>query len=108
MFNFDLQSREHARKVHQILHTAHWVAYCEMGKIPNGSASRIFAEEAERATASALKSVTEEAKAKFGNNKAHPDCDYCLTVSVFGGPSHEASPRCRSGRHDHCTCDTCF
>lgn len=24
------------------------------------------------------------------------------------GPNHKASERCRSGKRDHCTCDTCF
>jgi hypothetical protein len=24
------------------------------------------------------------------------------------GPRHEASPRCESGKHPHCSCDTCF
>ncbi len=23
-------------------------------------------------------------------------------------PSHKPSPRCRSGKYPHCTCDTCF
>lgn len=23
-------------------------------------------------------------------------------------PPHDASPRCESGKHSHCTCDTCF
>ncbi len=23
-------------------------------------------------------------------------------------PSHKASNRCESGKHPHCTCDTCF
>jgi hypothetical protein len=23
-------------------------------------------------------------------------------------PAHDASPRCQSGKHAHCTCDTCF
>lgn len=23
-------------------------------------------------------------------------------------PRHKASPRCASGKRDHCTCDTCF
>lgn len=35
-------------------------------------------------------------------------CEYCKEVSVFGGPGHSGSPNCRSGRHPHCTCDTCF
>lgn len=42
-----------------------------------------------------------------------PNCSYCSelfnhpTLSPFM-PSHTASVRCRSGRHNHCTCDTCF
>lgn len=35
-------------------------------------------------------------------------CLYCARVYVSGGPSHEGSPRCRSGRRSHCACDTCF
>lgn len=27
--------------------------------------------------------------------------------SIFA-PRHKASPRCKSGKHAHCTCDTCF
>jgi len=23
-------------------------------------------------------------------------------------PPHDASPRCESGKHQHCTCNTCF
>ena len=23
-------------------------------------------------------------------------------------PSHDASHRCESGKHNHCSCDTCF
>ena len=23
-------------------------------------------------------------------------------------PPHDASPRCESGKHPHCSCDTCF
>lgn len=36
----------------------------------------------------------------------------CVTCDRHRGetmmPSHDASPRCESGRHNHCTCDTCF
>lgn len=39
---------------------------------------------------------------------AKNDCMYCVRVAISGGPSHEASPNCRSGRYKHCTCDTCF
>ena len=27
--------------------------------------------------------------------------------SIFA-PRHKASSRCQSGKHPHCTCDTCF
>lgn len=37
-------------------------------------------------------------------------CPTCYSVKHGGGfgPSHKASPRCQSGQHAHCTCDTCF
>ena len=37
-------------------------------------------------------------------------CKECQRVQANNGfgPSHDASPRCKSGGHDHCTCDTCF
>jgi hypothetical protein len=43
-----------------------------------------------------------------------PNCPTCVrekrdhpTLDPFM-PNHTASPRCRSGRRNHCTCDTCF
>jgi hypothetical protein len=44
-----------------------------------------------------------------------PECEYCqknimayeAPASVMA-PRHNASPRCESGGHPHCTCDTCF
>lgn len=36
-------------------------------------------------------------------------CSYCdehRTDSMM--PRHTASERCESGRHNHCTCDTCY
>jgi hypothetical protein len=33
-------------------------------------------------------------------------CDQCRTDPMM--PYHEASDRCESGKHNHCTCDTCF
>lgn len=46
-----------------------------------------------------------------------PNCDYCKSIfypqleaghkSVFA-PRHKASRHCESGKHAHCTCDTCF
>lgn len=38
----------------------------------------------------------------------HSDCQQCVYANAHGGPSHYASPRCRSGKRPHCTCDTCF
>lgn len=37
------------------------------------------------------------------------ECAYCdenRSASMF--PRHDASERCESGKHAHCTCDTCF
>ena len=48
-----------------------------------------------------------------------PNCRTCQNVfypairngmqytDIFA-PRHKASPRCRSGKYPHCTCDTCF
>lgn len=48
-----------------------------------------------------------------------PDCNYCHRIfypqllegkrlfDIFA-PRHKASNRCESGKHPHCTCDTCF
>jgi hypothetical protein len=96
-----LDDLNHARMMHQILHTA----WCEAYRVRHlGEAEA----EAERITKGALARVTSEAKLRFGNNSAHPNCDYCLTVSVFGGPGHEPSSFCRSGKRPHCTCDSCY
>ncbi len=125
MFDFDLQSREHARQTHTILMRAHHEAgnaasqsfdrgryYRDVDlKEPTEPRTKYQDQELvefERMTNSALKMVTEQAKKKFGNNARHPECDYCLTVSVFGGPSHENSSLCRSGKRPHCTCSACF
>jgi hypothetical protein len=64
--------------------------------------------EAARIAHGALRRISAEAKLRFGNNRAHPDCDYCLEVSVFGGPRHEPSSMCRSGKRAHCTCRACY
>lgn len=39
------------------------------------------------------------------------DCAYCdmiRTTAGGHGPYHDASHRCESGKHSHCTCDSCF
>ncbi len=41
----------------------------------------------------------------------YPDCATCklrLETGNFTGPSHTASPNCRSGKRNHCSCDTCW
>ena len=36
-------------------------------------------------------------------------CPGCIQRMETGmGPAHYASPRCRSGKRPHCSCDTCF
>ena len=38
-------------------------------------------------------------------------CVYCERAKANRDkyhPYHDASTRCRSGGHDHCTCDTCY
>lgn len=39
------------------------------------------------------------------------ECAYCDRERAAGNtffPSHDASEGCQSGKHPHCTCDTCF
>jgi len=53
--------------------------------------------------------LQESILSQFGKwNPRFPTCERCRWSSVFGGPSHEASIGCRSGRRPHCSCDTCF
>ena len=46
-----------------------------------------------------------------------PACSTCVRVHYPAvrrtgllpfAPPHQPSPRCESGQHPHCTCDTCF
>jgi hypothetical protein len=52
----------------------------------------------------------EEIKAALA--KARQDeianCKYCQENKGQMHPPHFASANCQSGRHNHCTCDTCF
>ena len=46
-----------------------------------------------------------------GDRRYVAGCSFCEREHARGNrffPSHVASTRCESGRHDHCTCDTCF
>jgi hypothetical protein len=35
-------------------------------------------------------------------------CDREIAAGNYHHPSHDANPRCESGKHNHCTCDLCF
>ncbi len=36
-------------------------------------------------------------------------CPTCAELARGSfGPPHDASPRCESGKRNHCTCDICF
>jgi hypothetical protein len=37
----------------------------------------------------------------------HPECQTCQSDELFQ-PNHDASPRCESGKRNHCTCDVCW
>lgn len=58
-----------------------------------------------------LKQVT----ALRGGGRRHKlppgECKACDREREAGSsfhPSHDASEYCKSGKHSHCTCDTCF
>lgn len=43
--------------------------------------------------------------------EAAPIGDHCSVCEKYAGqfaPAHDASPRCQSGGHNHCSCDVCF
>jgi hypothetical protein len=51
-------------------------------------------------------------KAALQERKARQDeianCAYCQANKGQMAPRHFASPRCESGRHNHCSCEICF
>lgn len=118
------QSRHHARQVYALLQRAHWNAQNVMEQsfdrvawqediangvpLPEKKYKSADAVDAEGVMRRACNRVRTEALARFGSDQGNPECRTCLEYSVFGGPAHTASPRCRSGRRDHCSCSTCF
>lgn len=36
------------------------------------------------------------------------ECKYCDENRGQFKPPHDASQNCQSGKHPHCSCDTCF
>jgi hypothetical protein len=53
---------------------------------------------------------TRRRQSETDRRKYDPGCSTCEDVKKSNGfgPSHDASPRCRSGFYEHCSCDTCF
>lgn len=48
-------------------------------------------------------------KARLAYRRPPGECAYCDAHRDDPMmPSHTASARCESGRHPHCTCDTCY
>lgn len=81
------------------IHDMWWAEYQKDQKSPNTLRLKDYAE-----------AIKADLLTQFGKiNPQYPDCEYCLTQSVFkGGPSHVGSSYCRSGKRPHCTCDSCF
>lgn len=44
----------------------------------------------------------------FHLNEYDPECNYCVVNFMKFAPSHYANKNCKSGKHNHCTCDVCF
>lgn len=38
----------------------------------------------------------------------YPKLEEGKSIGDIFAPQHKASERCQSGKHPHCTCDTCF
>lgn len=92
------------------------------------AAARKYAESADRLTAmaehpgqftNAINGQHEMARAcadiarRAGANTTEATseaCSTCERVKANGGfgPSHDASPKCESGKRPHCTCSICF
>jgi len=102
------ESLEQARYMHKVLHRAWWEAWRRDNEMRPGTHSAEDvrdATEALRVMKSALARLKVEAIEKYG---VKSDCGQCREYSVFGGPGHQPSNSCRSGKQPHCTCDFCF
>ena len=56
---------------------------------------------------SMLRKLRSQGAADWGTPQVE-GCEECAINSVFGGPRHNPSSHCRSGKRPHCTCDACF
>ena len=95
-------TRESAVAKVNALHSLWWKLFCQT---PKTDESRAVAEKAQKE----LLNLKEAVLDRFGKkNPRYPACRECLSASLFGGPGHESSSMCRSGKKPHCTCDACF
>ena len=47
----------------------------------------------------------------YYTDKIIENCEYCKEIKkreITFYPEHFAKPWCRSGKKEHCTCDSCF
>lgn len=79
--------------------------YCPAPEHRRNVERRFGLEEQER-----VARVVTEASAPLNRYEYVPGCHDCDRRMANGGfgPAHLASPRCESGRHEHCSCDVCF
>ena len=42
------------------------------------------------------------------SNKYDPECNICVSHYGTHYPAHYASGHCKSGKRNHCTCNSCF
>ena len=89
-----------ARAKHTALHLASWSAYSANSKLKT-------AESAE-AVESARADLDRHVKDSVALLAPPSDCRECRVNGIFGGPGHQPSSCCRSGKRPHCTCVACF
>ena len=73
--------------------------------------SDVLASET-RDLAAQIDAALADVKRKHRRHKLPPGecktCDRERWLSNEFHPSHDATERCKSGKHNHCSCDTCF
>lgn len=90
-----LANVQEARQQQQALNSLWWDAHKKFGDTNENTVN----------LRDQIRALETDAIAKFGMKS---DCEQCRRNSVFGGPGHNASSMCRSGKRNHCTCDTCW
>ena len=90
------------------------VEVCEYA-MPNRHGGQICSNEAmagwdcKRATCPIKATPTPPGAQPVARRQRDPGCATCQSVGHTSlAPPHDASPRCESGKHPHCSCDICF